>query len=259
MFAQTISLFRYLILGIINRRLLVLIGVLYLTGLLLSQFVMELSIINSESIAAGFLADFLRYSLVLLMLLMVASNVAEDFEYRQIERILTMPISRWQYIAAQFLVAMLTALVLVLPGLIIFGFYASLEIALYWTVALWLEVLLVGLIGLLTVLSLEKVPVAVFVSLSVYLLSKLSGLINQMLEESVYLSDGALSSRFTEAVFSGILNVLPGLESFAESDVYFQQLALTPLLMTQLFSVSVYVFMILSVCLIDFYRKEISR
>ena len=258
MFAQTISLFRYLILGIINRRFLILIGVLYLIGLLLSQFIMELSIINSQSIAAGFLADFLRYSLVLLMLLMVTSNVAEDFEYRQIERILTMPISRWQYIAAQFLVAMLTALVLVLPGLIVFGFYASFETAAYWTVALWLEVLLVGLIGLLTILSLEKVPVAVFVSLSVYLLSKLSGLISRMLQESVYLSDGALSSRFAEAVFSGILHLLPGLESFAESDVYFQQLALTPLLMTQLLSVAVYDFLILSVCLIDFYRKEIN-
>jgi ABC-type transport system involved in multi-copper enzyme maturation permease subunit len=235
-----------------------LIGVLYLIGLLLSQFIMELSIINSQSIAAGFLADFLRYSLVLLMLLMVTSNVAEDFEYRQIERILTMPISRWQYIAAQFLVAMLTALVLVLPGLIVFGFYASFETAAYWTVALWLEVLLVGLIGLLTILSLEKVPVAVFVSLSVYLLSKLSGLISRMLQESVYLSDGALSSRFAETVFSGILYILPGLESFAESDVYFEQLALTPLLITQLLSVSVYVLLILSVCLVDFYRKEIN-
>ena len=258
MFAQTISLFRYLILGIINRRLLVLIGILYLASLILSQFIMELAIFNSQSIAAGFLADFLRYSLVLLMLLVVTSNVAEDFEYGQFERLLTMPVSRWQYIAAQFLVTALTALVLVIPGLLLFGFYADFEIATYWTAALWLELLLLGLVGLLTILSLEKVPVAVFLSLAVYLLSKLSGLIGQMLKESVYLSDGSLSSRFAESVFNGILHVLPGQESFAENDVYFQDMALMNLLMTQMFSVSIYILLILSVCLIDFYRKEIN-
>ena len=117
---------------------------------------------------------------------------------------------------------------------------------------------MIGLFGLLAILSLEKVPVAVFLSLAVYLLSKLSGLISQMLKESVYLSDGSLSSRFTESVFNGILHVLPGLESFAENDVYFQDMALTPLLMMQMLSVSIYILLILSVCLIDFYRKEIN-
>ncbi len=258
MYAQTIALFRYLLLGIVNRRLFVLISVLYLAELLLSSFVIELAIINSQSIAAAFLAEFMRYSLVLLILLLIISNVADDFEYRQFERLLTMPISRWQYIVAEFLVTAATALLLVLPSLLVFTFYASFDIALYWTMAVWLELLLVGLIGLLAALSLEKVPLAVFLSLAVYLLSKLSLLIKQMLAESTYLSDGSMVNRFAEAVFDGILYLLPGLESFAQTDVYFDNLLATPMLATQFQQVSVYVVFILAVCLVDFYRKEFN-
>lgn len=258
MYSQTIALFHYLLLGVANRRLIVLISILYIGGLLLSSFIIELAIINSQAIAAAFLADFLRYSLVLLILLLVTSNVADDFEYQQFERLLTMPVSRWQYIVAEFLVTAVTALILVLPSLFVFTFYASFDIAAYWTMAVWLELLLVGLIGLLAILSLEKVPLAVFLSLAVYLLSKLSVLIKQMIAESVYLSDGSMANRFAEAVFSGILYLLPSLESFAQSDVYFDTLATTSLLVTQFQQVSVYAVFILAACLVDFYRKEFN-
>lgn len=258
MYSQTIALFHYLLLGVANRRLIVLISILYIGGLLLSSFIIELAIINSQAIAAAFLADFLRYSLVLLILLLVTSNVADDFEYQQFERLLTMPVSRWQYIVAEFLVTAVTALILVLPSLFVFTFYASFDIAAYWTMAVWLELLLVGLIGLLAILSLEKVPLAVFLSLAVYLLSKLSVLIKQMIAESVYLSDGSMANRFAEAVFSGILYLLPSLESFAQSDVYFDTLATTSLLATQFQQVSVYAVFILAACLVDFYRKEFN-
>lgn len=258
MFAQTITLFRYLLLGILNRRLFGLIGILYFCGLLTASFIAELTITNSQSIAAALLADFLRYSLVLLVLLLTTSNVADDFEYRQFERLLTMPVSRWQYIAAQFLVTAVTTFVLVIPGLFIFTFYANFDVASYWTMALWLEVLLVGITGLLAILSLEKVPLAVFLSLAVYLLSKLSGLINQMLTESVNLSDASLASRFAEIVFGGIMVLLPGLESYAQNNVYFEDMAMTAMLTVQLESVSVYVLFLLTACLIDFYRKEFN-
>ncbi|MCP3688694.1 MAG: hypothetical protein GY784_09800, partial [Gammaproteobacteria bacterium] len=79
---QTIALFRYLIPGIINRRFFILVFILCLGGLLLSGFVTELAIINGQQITSALLAEFLRYSFVLLTLLLVITNVAEDFEYR---------------------------------------------------------------------------------------------------------------------------------------------------------------------------------
>ena len=258
MIRQTISLFRYLMLGIVNLRLFVLISILVVTAFLLSEFITELAIINSRQIATAMLADFLRYSFVFLALLLVVTNVADDFEFKQFERLLTMPVSRWQYIAAQFLTITSIAFILILPVFFVITIVDSIGVALYWSVALWLEILLVGLVGLLAILSLEKIPQAVFFSLAVYLLAKLSGLISQMLVESVKLSDGALANRFADLVFNGILHLIPRLEAFAQNNVFFEPYDLSAILLNQLGIVSVYSLFLLAVCLVDFYRKEFN-
>ena len=255
---QTISLFRYLLLGILGFRLYALILVLVGVAMLLSSFTANLAIINSEQVADAVLAEFLRYSLAFLALLIVVASVAEDYQSKQFERLLTMPVARWQYIAAQFLVIATLASLLVLPVLLVVGWTSSIELGLYWALALWMEIVLLGLLGLLAILSLEKIPPAVFLALSIYLLAKFSGLIEQMLTESVRLSDGSAVNRFGDMVFSAILYVLPGLDAFAQNDLLFQNSGLLDGLATQFVTVSVYAAFLLMVCLIDFYRKEFN-
>jgi len=258
MFGQTISLYRFLLPGIVNRRLFILIFILILTGSLLHSFVVELAIINSQQIATALMADFLRYAYVLVTLLMVASTVAEDFQIKQFERLLSMPISRWQYIAAQLLVVGSVALILVLSVLAVLLLFASFEIALYWTVALWMEILLMGLVGLLAIISLEKIPQAVLFALAVYLLTKLSGLISQMLAYSVKFSDGEDINRFAEMIFNTILYIIPSLNTFAQNDLFFKDVGMTDALVQQCQAVAVYAALLLAVSLIDFYRKEFN-
>jgi ABC-type transport system involved in multi-copper enzyme maturation permease subunit len=259
MVGQTFSLFRYLLLGVINRRLAALIFILFVVATLLANYVSVLAIINSQNISAALLGDLLRYSLIFLALLLVTSNVAEDYESKQFERLLTMPLSRWQYIAAQFLVILVIAAILCLPVIAIIAFFSSIEIAVYWAVALWLEIILVSSIGLLGILSLEKIPQAVFFSLAIYLLAKFSGVISQMLSESVKLSDGSASNRFAELVFKGILHVMPGSQAFAQNNIFFEPTLLPyDLLSVQLLTVVVYSAFVIAICLIDFYRKEFN-
>ena len=258
MFSQTISLYRFLLLGIVNRRLFILLFILILTGLLLYGFVIELAIINSQQIATALLADFLRYSYVLLALLLIATNVAEDFEVKQFERLLSMPVSRWQYIAAQLLVVGSIALILAMSVLSVILLFTSIEVALYWTVALWMEMLLIGLVGLLAIISLEKIPQAVFFTLAIYLLTKLSGLISQMLVHSVEYSDGSAVSRFAEMIFNAILHVIPRLDAFAQNDMFFSAAGMTEALIQQSQTVAVYAAFLLVISLVDFYRKEFN-
>ena len=258
MFGQTISLFRYLLRGVLNRRLAILVLILLVVATLMASFVSELAIINSERIGAALLGDFLRYSLAFLILLLVVSNIAEDYEAMQFERLLTMPIFRWQYIAAQLMVIITIATVLNIPVVVIVSFSTSLEVATYWALALWLETILVGLIGLLGILSLEKIPQAIFFSIAVYLLAKFSSVISQMLSESVKLSDGSLSNRFAEWVFNGVLHVMPGPQAFAQNNVFFEPGLLLGLLTGQLSSVTFYSALLIALCLVDFYRKEFN-
>jgi ABC-type Na+ efflux pump permease subunit len=258
MTSQTIALFRYLMLGIVGRRLYALLAILLLVALLCGSFLQELAIINGAAIVSAFVADFLRYCMVLLVLLMVASGVAEDYQSRQFERLLTMPLARWQYIAAQFLVIACLCLLLVLPVFLLMSIYSGVAIGFYWALALWLELMLISLLGLLAILSLEKVPLAIFFSLAIYLLAKLSGLITLMLAESVRLSDGSAASRAMELIFGAILYLVPDTGSFAQNDVFFHAVDLFTTLANQFFSVAVYLLFLLAACLVDFYRKEFN-
>ena len=256
--SQTISLFRFLMLGILSQRLLVLVAVMVLGAVLSGSFIDELAIINGAAIRTAFVAEFLRYGLALLALLMITTSVAEDYEFRQFERLLTMPLARWQYIAAQTLVIACLCLLLVAPVLLLVSLSSGPAIGFYWAAALWLELFLISILGLLAILSLEKIPQAVFFSLAIYLLAKLSGLITLMLAESVKLSEGSVSSRAIEFIFSAILYVIPGTRSFAESDVFFGDIDLLVTLLGQLSSVVIYALFILAICLVDFYRKEFN-
>ena len=258
MLAQTISLFKYLMLGILSRRLLLLVLVLAVLTMLVGGFFSELAIINGKAIVVGLVADFLRYSLAFFALLMITTSVAEDYTSKQFERLLTMPLSRWQYIAAQVLVIASLSLLLVLPVLLVISLYDDWQLGLYWASALWLEIFLLGLLGLLAILSLEKIPLAVCFSLAVYLLAKLSGLISQMLEESVRLSDGSLTSRFVDFIFGAILYLIPGLETFADNDVFFGEIDLIETISIQFSSTAIYALFLIAVCLVDFYRKEFN-
>lgn len=259
MLGQTISLFRYLLLGVVNRRLATLVFILIVVSSLLAGFVSELAIINSQKISAALQGDFLRYSLVFLALLLVTSNVAEDYQSKQFERLLTMPISRWQYIVAQLLVILTIATFLSLPVAGIISFSTSFGLGFYWGVALWLEVVLIALIGLLGILSLEKIPQAVIFSTAIYLLAKFSAVISQMLSESVKLSDGSASNRFAEWVFEGVLHVMPGSHAFAQNNIFFDpSLQSVDLLLNQALTVAIYSIFLVAVCLIDFYRKEFN-
>jgi len=258
MHSQTISLFRFLMLGILSKRLLVLVSTMVLGAVLSGSFINELAIINADAIQTAFVADFLRYGLALLALLMIATSVAEDYESRQFERLLTMPLARWQYIAAQTLVIACLCLLLILPVALLISLYGNTAVGLYWAMALWLELFLLGTLGLLAILSLEKIPQAVIFTLAIYLLAKFSNLISLMLTESVKLSESSATSRVIEFFFSSILYVIPGSRAFADNDVFFASYDMLALLGSQFGAVSIYALFLLTVCLIDFYRKEFN-
>lgn len=256
--SQTISLFRFLMLGILSKRLFVLVAIMIVVGALGGSFISELAIINGAAIQTAFVADFLRYSLALLAVLMIAASVAEDYEFRQFERLLTMPLARWQYIAAQTLVIACLCLLLTLPVALLISLYGNVAVGLYWAAALWLELFLLGILGFLAILSLEKIPQAVIFTLAIYLLAKFSNLVSLMLTESVKLSEGSVTSRVIESIFSAILYVIPDSRAFAENDVFFASYDFSAMLGVQLASVSIYALFLLTVCLVDFYRKEFN-
>lgn len=258
MFAQTIALFRYQILVVINRKNLVVLSAIYLLAFLLSEFAAELSIINSTEVALGLMAELLRYSLVLFLIINICSQIAQDYDLGQFDRLLAMPISRWQYVFSQFLVVVAFALAMCIPVFILLGVTSDFYSAAYWSCAVLLELILVGLISMLAIISLEKLPVAILFSVALYLFSKLAPLINYIFNQSALYYEDEKGFQLGKTLIAMLQYVLPEMSIYAHNDALFTQHDFLSLLLNQLVALLVYGGFIYLIILVDFYRKEMT-
>jgi hypothetical protein len=257
MFTQTIALFRYQWLAVINWKNLLVLCAIYLAAFLVSQFSAQLAIINSPEVALGVLADFLRYCLALFMVISICYQVAQDYELGQFDRLLAMPVSRWQYVLAQFLVVVAIAFFMCLPVLLLLLLTAPLTVATYWSLAVFLELILVGLISMLAILSLEKLPVAIVFSIALYLFSRLAPVIVYIFNQSEMYYQDEKGFQLGNMLMSILQYVLPDLSIFAQNNALFEQAHYFQLLSSQAVSLLVYGCFIFIIILVDFYRKEI--
>ncbi|MCP4075746.1 MAG: hypothetical protein GY744_06150 [Gammaproteobacteria bacterium] len=258
MIGQTIALFRYQLLGIINTRISILLCLIFTVAFIGSQFIAELAILNSDAIALASMADFLRYSLVIFLVISLSFQVSQDYESGQFERLLVMPLTRVQYVIAQFIVLLVLAFVLILPLFLLVMLFSDFSVALYWAAATFLELLLVGQFALLAIISLEKLPLSVIFTIAIYLLSKSTSLIQLVLSRSTPFYDEESGFQFVLFVFTTISYVLPDASYFAQNNIFFGSASYVELLTGQFVSVVLYSAFIQSILLVDFYRKEFN-
>jgi hypothetical protein len=257
MFSQTIALFRYQLLSLINTKNLIVLISIYLASFLISRFSSELAIINSDVIGLGVLAEFLRYSLVLFLMISVCHQISQDYELGQFNRLLAMPVARWQYVLAEFFVVLAFAFILCFLVFLLLFFTVGLSVAVYWSTAVFLELILVGLFSILAALSLEKLPLALVFSLVVYLFAKLVPLINFIFNQSSMYYQDETGYQLGNIMMQAISFVLPDMSVFAWNNALFEPADFLHLLFVQASSLMVYGAFVFLAILIDFYRKEI--
>lgn len=259
MIKQTIALFRYQLLGVVNIKVLLLMLCIYVSAFLAGQFVAQLAIISSDVIALGVMAEFLRYSLAFLLVINFSYQVSQDYELNQFDRLLAMPVHRASYLLAQNLVLVFFVFVLVLPVYVMMVFISETSLAWYWAISVFLELLLIGQFALLAILSLEKLPVAVILTFAVYLLARSAPLLDMMFLQSVEYYEDESGFQLGYFVFSAIRYLLPDAAAFAQNNVIFNSPESSGLIAAQLLTVIIYGVFIQLVTLIDFYRKEFNQ
>jgi len=254
---QTIALFLYQLRGIVNSRIIIAVLAILAIAFVGGRFVAELAIINSEAIALAAMADFVRYSLITVLIISVCYQISQDYELHQFERLLAMPVTRLQYVLAQLLVLLTLALLLSVTVFLLLLAVSGLSSAFYWSNALFLEMILVGQFSMLAIISLEKLPVAVVFTLAIYLLAKAAPLIELVLSQSTVYYGQEAGFQFSSFIFSVIQYVLPDSQAFAQNNALLG--GEEGLLIQQLVAVIIYVAFIQFVILLDFYRKEFNR
>jgi len=257
-FSQTIALIRYQLLGLVNLRLCLLLACFAGLGVLAGQFIGELALINSERIAQAAVADLMRYCVVILMLVLVNYQVAQDYELQFFDRLLAMPVDRYQYVLAQFCVIAVLSCLLVMPIALVLLLNNAGQSG-YWTLAVYIELLLVGQIATLVAVSLEKLVVALIASLAFYLFAKTLPLIQLALNQSAAFYPEEAGFHFSQWFYSAVQTIMPPMHAFAQNNLMFVSDGSIAALGRQLIVVLVYSLFVQAIVLADFYRKELNR
>lgn len=258
MFSQTIALIQYHLLNYWHKSNgLVLLAILIL-GSLLAQFIGELSLVYSDEAQFTFLIEFYRYCLVFFIAIMIVVSISDDYATNQFEQLLSMPLSRWQYVLSQILalVILIAFVMLLVMVFLIFQFEAS--SVLLVVSSLFFELLLTSILALLLVISLEKIPASMVLFIAIYILARTSPVILLMLQQAVLYSDGLLLNKIVLMIFEVIQYVLPNSSAFLSSDATFESNIKIVALAQQAFHVILYSVFLVFIMLVDFYRKEFA-
>jgi hypothetical protein len=259
MFRQTIALFRYLLLGFMSIKVTIFLLIITVGGFLSGQFISELAIINGAVISLAASSELVRYGLIVFMIVTIAHQVSADYELGQFDRILSMPISRTQYVLAQSLSVLTIGFIFSLSVILSVMLMSTWQMTVFWFISVYLELILIGIFTLLATLVLEKLPVAIIFSLSFYLLCRLAPIINSIFQQSSEYYTEEASFQFTHEFFSLLLYVLPDSEAFANNNLLFDSVVVWNNVLSQFVHVTSYGCFLLAICLIDFYRKEFNH
>ena len=258
MLNQTIALFQFQFLMVVNRKYLFVLLAIYISAIGVSQFIAELAIVNSLEVVVGVLGDYLRYCLALFLMIATCYQIAQDYELKQFERILAMPLDRWQYVLSQLLVVCVFAFIMCAPVFFMMLTQAELALAAYWALAVFQELVLIGLISMLAALSLEKLPLSILFTFAMYLLTKLVPFIGYIFNQSSIYYEDEKGFQLGSFVISMMQWVLPNMTIFAQNNLLYESSGHSDALLNQFGSLLAYGMFILFVILFDFYRKEIK-
>lgn len=253
---QLITIARFSLLEAMRDRFLWMIVIGLLLALLLSLFLGELAITESVQMKTAMLAYSLRLFTVFTVSLFVINSMLREFNEKGFELILSRPITRTTYFLGKFSgYAMVALVVLVCVTACIMIFMPGMN-AVYWSLSLYCELLIVVALSLLCLFTLNSVTLAFTVVAGFYLLARSMQTI-QLIAEAPILDSNSLSHRFMETLIDALAYLLPDLYRFTQTDWLLYGLVNMSDLSRIGIQTLIYLLLLAAAALFDLYRKEL--
>ena len=248
-FAQTI------IQEAIYSRLILTCMVVFSVGVSLALFLGEIAITETRQIQSGILAAFLRIAIVLILTLFTISSMVRDLNDNTVLIYLSLPLKRSVFLLGKFSGYAFVAICLCSLAACTLGLFTPFSSVWPWAISLFLESLLMVAFGLVCSLSLAHIPAAFAAVLGFYFLSRSIGAIVLMAHGPIILNDSIGQSVMTQVV-EGLAFLLPTLDRFTRSEWIIHGQADLVEWSTILPQTIIYLVLLFSVALFDFYRKN---
>mgnify|MGYP000942990982 CR=1 FL=1 len=184
---MSLLLVKYVLTAAIRDRLVLAFLLLLCVGTSLSFFLGSAAIVETAQFTIVFAAAGLRFAAVLSLVLFIVFYLRRSFDARDVEYLLSKPISRLQFLFSHFIAFLLLALclaVLVTVTVYIAGM-GKIEInsILLWGASLLVELIVMAVISLFFAMVLTSAVSATMITFAFYVLSRLIGQILGIIAE----------------------------------------------------------------------------
>ncbi len=179
-------LIKYILTAALRDRLLLSFVVLVGLGLSVSVFLGSAALTEKDQFSLVFAAGGLRIAGLLTLILFVVFYLRRSFETRDVEYILSRPISKFQFLLAHSLAfsILATFIAVVVTAAITLLSYQHIQLGhLLWGGSFWVELLVMANVALFFALFLSSAVTATLISFAFYVLSRLIGDILGIIEK----------------------------------------------------------------------------
>ncbi len=247
---------QYVLKAVIRDRLPLIFFVSMLICLSLCTFFGSAAMTEQDQFAIIFMANVIRLLSVSFVILYISFYFARAFDTRDIEALLTRPISRLQYLIGHYLAfqGLIFSFILFLFIIFLFFIRAPDGQEFLWLAGLLIELSLVGLVALFFGLLLSHGIASIFLSFGLYLLGRFSG---SLLDIVATPSDPNIFSAFGGAVMQLISIIIPRFDLMLQSGWLIYPASLSTVQITIIIAqFFVFTGLVLSAAYYDLIRKQ---
>lgn len=257
------SIIRYTILTAMRDWLYIGILLLALASIFLSSFLGGTAIVEQGYMSMAYIGGSCRIIIIVGLILFVCFHVRRSFENKEIELILTRPISRVQFVLAYYTGFAILSFTIVAPLALMLMFLWAIGYVwgsplgiIYWAVSFYFESLIMVAFAFFASLILNSAVSAVLASFAFYFLARMFGFLLISMQNPASLTHASIFGRTMETFLSAISVVMPRLDMFSKTEwlnygvLNFEQYSLF------MVTAAIYIPLLIVMALFDFVRKQ---
>lgn len=211
------SIIRYLLLTSVRDRLYIGLLTLLTIAVAISLFLGSTALVEQQQMSLVYIAGSSRAILMIGMIIFVCLNVHRAFENREVEFIISKPISREKFIIGYLCGFLLAAILITIPLIIAITLLPAVNKLglLFWCLSLIAELTIITSFALLSSLILHNPFSAIMASFGFYILSRMMGLF--LLATKIPETVGELQLHYPAIALKFLSVFFPRLDLFGQS------------------------------------------
>ena len=248
---------RYVLLTATRDRLFFGLLISVLAAAYISSVLGSTALLEAEQMSLAFTAASARVIVMIGLIVFIAFHMKNAFDAREIDVLLSRPISRTSLVVSYWLGFAVVATLLVLPTVVVVAVMGTINRTgfMLWSLSLWLESLLVVSISLFAALTIRSGVGTVLASLAMYTISRMMGFFIVTTKGGMMFSAAEVNMG-AKWLMSGISTIIPRLDFYAKSQWLIYGAKSYEDLYLFLLQSAVFIPLLVAASVIDFKRKQ---